>query len=86
VYVIESGPQRDELIYQRRLCKGNARDPNDVHPYYPLVHARPDGQQIRFISEEYLIVGGDPRQELRQVFAYPWWTDYDERTHVRSLI
>jgi len=47
IYVIESGPHRGELIYQRRID-----EPHGVH--YPFVHARANGQQIRVLAEEVL--------------------------------
>lgn len=44
VNVIESGPRRGDLIYQKRMLKDYAA--------YPLFHAHPDGKPIREISEE----------------------------------
>jgi hypothetical protein len=58
VYVIETGTHRDELIYQRRIWQNSPLDGLE-YPGYPLVHARPDGQQIAEISNEYLTVGRD---------------------------
>jgi hypothetical protein len=57
VYVIETGPHRDELIFQRRIY-------DLEHPGYPLVHARADGQQITEISNEYFTVGGNDEVPL----------------------
>jgi hypothetical protein len=54
VYVIETGPHRDELIYQRRIWPKSAE-----HPEYPLIHARADGRQIAEISNECLSCGGN---------------------------
>ena len=44
VYIIETGPHRGDLIYQKRVMK--------AHVTYPFFHARPNGQEIREISEE----------------------------------
>jgi hypothetical protein len=58
VYVIGSGAHRDELIYQRRIWHNRN---GDAHYYYPFVHARADGTQIREISDEWFTVGGNDR-------------------------
>jgi len=60
VYVIESGPHRDELIYQRRISR-KSLDDGVYYPAYPFVHARPDGRQIAEISDEHLTVGGNDK-------------------------
>ena len=49
VYVIQSGPHRGELIYLRRILYWKHGDPRI---YYPFIHARADGRQIRVIAEE----------------------------------
>jgi hypothetical protein len=51
VYVIETGPHRDELIYVRRVFH-KSQDLGE-HPAYPFIHARADGQPIREVSEEW---------------------------------
>jgi hypothetical protein len=63
VYVIETGPHRDELIYQRRLLHKSVEDGLE-YPGYPFVHARADGQQITEISSEYFTVGGNDEVPL----------------------
>ncbi|HEV2199452.1 MAG TPA: hypothetical protein VGR73_06510 [Bryobacteraceae bacterium] len=57
VHVIENGPHRGELIYQRRLWQKDPHDGN-AYPHYPFVHARADGTQIRVLADEYFTVGG----------------------------
>ena len=58
VYVIETGPHRGELIYSRRLNRRDRKDPNGgEYPYYPFVHARENGEQIRVVSDEEFTVG-----------------------------
>ena len=70
VYVIETGPHHGELIYQRRLYRRDSAYPNDpvAYPYYPLVHARPDGRQIGIISEDYF--AGDPNKDFPKLATY----------------
>jgi hypothetical protein len=52
VYIIETGPHRDELIYVRRIeYKPTGHDVKS--PTYPFIHARADGEQIREISDEW---------------------------------
>ena len=63
VYIIETGPHRDELIYQRRIWHKSAEDRLEG-PGYPFVHARADGQQITEISNEYFTVGGNDEVPL----------------------
>jgi hypothetical protein len=58
VFVIETGPHRGELIYQRRMYRRISREQGE-YPYYPFVHARPNGVPIHVISEEFFTVGGD---------------------------
>ncbi len=58
VYVIETGPHRDELIYQRRLWHKSLEDGLE-YPGYPFVHAHADDRQITEISNEYFTVGGN---------------------------
>lgn len=48
IWIIESGPHMDELIYQHRLL-----DMRAAIIRYPLVHARADGRKIKEISEEW---------------------------------
>jgi hypothetical protein len=71
VYVIETGPHRDELIYQRRIYHKSHEDGLE-YPGYPFVHARADGQQITEISDESFTVGGNDevpvlRKYLRKI-------------------
>ena len=63
VYVIQSGPHRGELIYARRsVYKGDGEE----HMYYPFIHARADGRQIRVIAEEpSLSASGAQRPRLK---------------------
>jgi hypothetical protein len=57
VFVVRGGPNAGDLIYMRRLLsKPSTDDPG--HPYYPYVHARPDGSQIAIISNETLVLDG----------------------------
>jgi hypothetical protein len=51
IFVIEKGPHQGELIYERRLMLP-VREPGGRSVYYPYVHARPDGSQIKVIGEE----------------------------------
>ncbi|MGA2183403.1 MAG: hypothetical protein ABSH47_10265 [Bryobacteraceae bacterium] len=57
VFVIETGPHRGDLIYQRRMWH-RIRGEEGQYPYYPFVHARADGSPIHVISGEYFTVGG----------------------------
>ena len=73
VYVIETGPHRDELIYQRRIWHKSLDDGLE-YPGYPFVHAHSDGRQIAEISNEYFTVGGNDkvpvlRSYLRKIGA-----------------
>jgi hypothetical protein len=59
VFVIRGGPNSGDLIYSRRLLSEPSKD-DPGHPYYPYIHARPDGSQIAIISNEALaLVGGN---------------------------
>lgn len=71
VYVIQTGPHRDELIYQRRIWHKSVAD-GLAYPGYPLAHAHADGRQITEISNECFTVGGNDevpllRKYLRQL-------------------
>jgi hypothetical protein len=58
VFVIRGGSNAGDLIYSRRLLSKPSKD-DPGHPYYPYIHARPDGSQIAIISNEALaLVGG----------------------------
>jgi hypothetical protein len=58
IYVIETGPHRDELVYVRRILHKPTK--HDVEsPTYPFIHARADGEQIAEISNESFTVGGN---------------------------
>jgi hypothetical protein len=58
VFVIRGGSNAGDLIYSRRLLSKPSKD-HPGHPYYPYIHARPDGSQIAIISNEALaLVGG----------------------------
>ena len=67
VFVIESGPHRGELIYQRRVFHRFPPDPAG-HYYYPFIHARSDGRPIREISDEFFTVGDNDK--LPKLHAY----------------
>ncbi len=58
VYVIETGPHRDEIIYQRRIYRKSPADGLN-YPAYPLMHAHPDGRPISEISDEDFTVAGN---------------------------
>jgi hypothetical protein len=58
VYVIETGPHRDELIYVQRIMHKSAKR-RLPFPAYPIIHARANGEQIAEISNESLTAGGD---------------------------
>ena len=57
VYVIEAGPHRGDLIYQRRMRHRISGDEGE-YPYYPFVHANDQGVQIHVLAEEYFTVAG----------------------------
>jgi hypothetical protein len=61
VWVIESGPHMDELIYRHRVL-----DMPAAIIRYPLVHARADGGQIKEISEEWQFEGARRAPILRK--------------------
>jgi hypothetical protein len=60
VYVIETGPHRDELVYVRRVLKD--------HATYPFIHARADGEVIAEISNESFTVGGNDKAPLLRAY------------------
>jgi hypothetical protein len=62
IFVIEEGAHQGELIYERRLLLPG-REPGGRSVYYPFVHARPDGSQIKVIGEE-------PASGMRRVKTY----------------
>jgi hypothetical protein len=62
VYVIQSGPHRGELIYERRRLYWKHGDPRIE---YPFIHAGADGRQIRVIAEEPTLIGGTDRALLK---------------------
>lgn len=82
VFVVRGGPDAGDLIYMKRLLSKPSRD-DPGHPYYPYIHARPDGSQIAIISSEALVlVGGNaPAPILRaylrrihgRIFAQGEW-------------
>src|SRR5258707_13675183 len=63
IYVIENAAHPDELIYQRRRISHNVK--LDAHTYYPFVHARPNGKQIKELSDESLTAEFDKVPHLR---------------------
>lgn len=67
VYVIETGPHRGELIYQRRVSHRSSEDGLE-YPAYPFIHARADGQQIREISDEHFTSGGNDKVPLLRAY------------------
>jgi hypothetical protein len=68
VFVIESGPHQGELIYERRLLLP-VQEPGGRSVYYPYIHARPDGSQIKVIGEESSDVMPGIRTYLRKIGA-----------------
>jgi hypothetical protein len=62
VYMIETGPHRDELIYVRRVFH-NSPDLGE-HPTYPFIHARADGRPIREVSDEWSGQDNMPRDKM----------------------
>ena len=62
VHVIQSGPHRGELIYERRRLYWKHGDPRIE---YPLIHAGADGRQIHVIAEEPTLIGGTDRPLLK---------------------
>ncbi len=58
VYVIQTGPHRDDVIYQRRIWHKSVEEGVE-YPSYPFVHAHADGRQITEISNENFTVGGN---------------------------
>lgn len=73
VYVIETGPHRDELIYQRRYSHGSVEHGPGFRRY-PIVHARANGQEIAEISNEDFPFDGNNevpllREYLRKIGA-----------------
>ena len=63
VFLIETGPHRDELIYQRRVWHKSPADGLE-YPAYPLIHALADGRQIREISDENFTVAGNDKMPI----------------------
>ena len=68
VFVIEKGPHQGELIYERRLLLP-MQEPGGRGVYYPYVHARPDGSQIKVIGEESSNEMSGVRTYLRKIGA-----------------
>ena len=66
VYVIQSGPHRDELIYQRRVY--HKTNDGGEYPHYPFIHARHDGEQIAEISDEFFTVGGHDKLPILRAY------------------
>jgi hypothetical protein len=68
VFVIRGGSNAGDLIYSRRLLSKPSKD-DPGHPYYPYIHARPDGSQIAIISNEALaLVGGNAPAPILRAF------------------
>jgi len=67
VYVIETGPHRDELIYVQRVMHKSAKR-RLPFPAYPIIHARANGEQIAEISNESLTAGGDGRVPMLKAY------------------
>jgi hypothetical protein len=67
VYVIETGPHRDELIYVRRTLRKRTEDDIDS-PTYPFIHARANGDVIAEISNESFTVGGNDKVPLLRAY------------------
>jgi hypothetical protein len=82
VFVIRGGPNAGDLIYSKRL-RSKPTKYDSAHPYYPYIHARPDGSQIEIISDEELVLnkGNAPAPILRaylrrihgRIFAQGEW-------------
>ncbi len=64
VYVIETGPHRDELIYVQRVMRKSAKH-RLAFPAYPIIHAGANGEPIAEISNEPLTAGGNDVPILR---------------------
>lgn len=67
VYVIETGPHRDELICVRRVMHKSAKHRLEF-PAYPFIHARANGEQIAEISNESFAVGGDENSPILRAY------------------
>lgn len=67
VYVIEGGPHRDELIYVQREVRKSPKH-RLAFPAYPLIHARPNGEQIAEISNESFTVGGGDNMPILRAY------------------
>jgi hypothetical protein len=67
VYVIESGANRGDLVYERRMWD-NA--PYNEHPYYSWVHAHANGAIIRVLADEPPLTEGNPDTDAPKLRAY----------------
>jgi hypothetical protein len=64
VYVIRGGPSDGDLIYSRRLYHKLPSVAPGEDPYYPFIHAKPDGTQVGIISDEAFTVGGTAKTPI----------------------
>ena len=67
VYVIRGGPSEGDLIYSRRLLRKSSNDELE-YPYYPFIHAKPDGSQIAIISDESFEAGGTAQNPILRAY------------------
>jgi hypothetical protein len=67
VYVIRGGPSEGDLIYSRRMLR-KSPDGELEYPYYPFIHAKPDGSQIAIVSDESFEVGGTAQTPLLRAY------------------
>jgi hypothetical protein len=68
VYVIRGGPSAGDLIYSRRLWHKAPNVAPGEYPYYPFIHAKPDGTQIAIISDEAFEVGGTAKTPILRAY------------------
>ena len=68
VFVIEAGPHRGDLIFQRHMWRHGGRGGD--FPYDPWVHAGPEGRQIKVLKEEPFTTGGSPAKDAPGLKAY----------------
>jgi hypothetical protein len=67
VYVVESGPDRGDLVYERRMWDNT---PYNEHPYYSWVHARANGTKVKILADEPLLTTGAPDTDAPKLKAY----------------
>jgi hypothetical protein len=67
VYVIETGPHRDELIYVRRVMRSSPKHRLGF-PAYPLIHARANVEEISEISNESFTLGANAEMPILSAY------------------